>query len=89
MLTFLLNYKSGRGQREVNAVHTHIYVVLCHPGRMHWKEVCDLGPDAAPPWDGQGGGDGEPDALICLQDPDFVIWDFRMKELRPSEVVLP
>lgn len=37
----------------------------------------------------RGGGDGEPDALICLQDPDFVIWDFRMKELRLSEVVMP
>lgn len=53
MLTFLFNYKSGRGQREVSDVHTHTYVVLCPPGRMHWKEGCDLGQDAAPPWDGQ------------------------------------
>lgn len=89
MLTFLFNYKGGRGQREVSDVHTHCYVILCPLGRMHWKEVCDLGQDAAPPWDGQGGGDEEPDALICLRAPDFVIWDFKMKALRPSEVVLP
>lgn len=76
MLTFLFNYKSGSGQKEVNAVHsTHLFMSASAVQGWHiGKRSMTL--TKMSPLSGLPLATGVVMLSICFQAPDFLIWGF-------------